>query len=210
MFAEKYDAAGMEASAHRGGGVGGAFAGFLPWIIFWVVASPSTWKWAALAALIAAVVVAIPSAEGAGGVKILDLGTIAFFAVITVLAIFVDRSDLDWLEKYAQVISSGALALIALGSLAFTPFTEQYARDGTPRELWNTTGFKVINRQLTLMWGVVFALTAVSGLIAVQSDSGKDFFNWILPLILIFGAFKLQTWWIAQSQVRRRPARRPG
>src|SRR5919198_1171655 len=108
-----------------------------------------------------AVVLAVPGARQAGGLKLLDVGTIAFFGLVTLLAIFVDRSGLDWLEKYAQVISSGALAAIAFVSLAFTPFTEEYARDTTPRELWNTTGFKVINRQLTLMWGVVFLLTAV-------------------------------------------------
>jgi len=200
-------------SRHAGGGGGvGVLAGFIPWIIFWVVASPSTWKWAALAALIAAVVLTVPDAAQAGGLKLLDVGTIAFFALVTLLAIFVDRSGLDWLEKYAQVISSGALAAIAFVSLAFTPFTEQYARDTTPRELWNTTGFKVINRQLTLMWGVVFLLTAVSGLIAVKTHSARDFFNWILPIILIVGAFKLQGGLIAQAQARsrRRPAPRAG
>ena len=204
----------MEASSRQagGGGGGGVLAGFLPWIIFWVVASPSTWKWAALAALIAAVVLAVPGARQAGGLKLLDVGTIAFFGLITLIAIFVDRSGLDWLEKYAQVISSGALALIAFVSLAFTPFTEQYARDTTPRERWNTTAFKVINRQLTLMWGVVFLLTAVSGLIAVETRTAHDFFEWILPIILLVGAFKLQGWLIAQAQVRsrRRPAARTG
>jgi hypothetical protein len=204
----------MEASSRQAGGGGGVgvLAGFLPWIIFWVVASPSTWKWAALAALVAAVVLAIPDARQAGGLKLLDVGTIAFFGLMTLLAIFVDRSGLDWLEKYAQVISSGVLAAIAFVSLGFTPFTEQYARDTTPRELWNTTGFKVINRQLTLMWGVVFLLTAVSGLIAVETRSARDFFNWILPIILIVGAFRLQGGLIAQAQARsrRRPAARAG
>ena len=204
----------MEASSRqaRGGGGGGVLAGFLPWIIFWVVASPSTWKWAALAALIAAVVLAVPGSRQAGGLKLLDVGTIAFFGLITLIAIFVDRSGLDWLEKYAQVISSGALALIAFVSLAFTPFTEQYARDTAPRDRWNTTGFKVINRQLTVMWGVVFLLTAVSGLIAVETRTAHDFFEWILPIILLVGAFKVQGWLIAQAQVRsrRRPAARTG
>ena len=196
----------MEASSRQAGGGGGAgvLAGFLPWIIFWVVASPSTWKWAALAALIAAVVLAVPGTRQAGGLKLLDVGTIAFFGLVTLLAIFVDRSGLDWLEKYAQVISSGALAAIAFVSLAFTPFTEEYARDTTPRELWNTTGFKVINRQLTLMWGVVFLLTAVSGLIAVETRTAHDFFEWILPIILLVAAFKLQGWLIAQAQARSR------
>lgn len=71
-----------------------------------------------------------------GSLKALDVGSIVFFGMLALLAIFLDRSDLDWVEDYSQVISSGALAVIALGSLAFTPFTEQYApRDGPARGL---------------------------------------------------------------------------
>jgi hypothetical protein len=56
---------------------GGALSGFLPWIIFWVLSSPSTWKVASVGALIAAVIVSVPDAMRPGGVKTLDVGTIA-------------------------------------------------------------------------------------------------------------------------------------
>ena len=81
--------------------------------------------------------------------------------------------------------------------------TEQYARDSTPRELWNSPGFKRINQQLTVFWGVVFSLTAVSGVLATKgSHSTRDFFTWILPIILIVGAFKLQRRYVEYSQAR--------
>jgi hypothetical protein len=154
-------------------------------------------------ALIAAVIISIPDSMRPGGMKTLDLGTIAFFAVVSVLAIFLDRKDLSWFEDWAQFISSMALAAIAFVSLAFTPFTEQYARDTTPQEAWNTPGFKRINRQLTVFWGVVFVLTAVSGVIAIKgSHSSRDFFTWILPIILIVGAFKVQRRYIEYSRAR--------
>jgi hypothetical protein len=197
------DDRGVERSPQEGNAGGGALAGFLPWIIFWVVSGPSTWEVAAVGALIAAVIVAIPDAMRPGGVKILDLGTIGFFAALSILAIFLDRSDLSWLEDWSQFISSIALAAIAFISLAFTPFTEQYARDTTPRELWNTPGFKRINRRLTFFWAVVFTLTAVSGVIAIKgSHSTRDFFTWILPIILIIGAFKLQARYIEYATSR--------
>lgn len=204
---------GVERPQHDARSIGGgAAAGFLPWIIFWVVSSPSTWKVAAVAALVAAVVVSIPDATRSGGIKELDLGTIVFFAVVSILAIFLDRKDLSWFEDWAQFISSMALAAIAFVSLAFTPFTEQYARDSTPRELWNTPGFKRINRQLTIFWGVVFLLTAVSGVLAVKgSHSTRDFFTWILPIILIVGAFKLQRRYSTRGRAPERarpPSRR--
>ncbi|WP_186296501.1 DUF3159 domain-containing protein [Mycobacterium tilburgii] len=51
-------------------------------------------------------------------------------------------------------MSSGILAAVALGSLALVPFTEQYARESTPREAWQHPAFKRANRVLTLVWGV--------------------------------------------------------
>jgi hypothetical protein len=199
------DDRGAERSHDEGGTGRGALAGFLPWIIFWVVSGPSTWKVAAVGALIAAVIVAIPDATRPGGVKILDVGTIGFFALISILALILDRKDFSWLEDWSQFISSIALAAIAFVSLAFTPFTEQYARDSTPRELWAAPAFKRINRQLTAFWGVVFTLTAVSGVIAIKgSHSTRDFFTWILPIILIVGAFKLQARYVEYARGRAR------
>jgi hypothetical protein len=179
--------------------VNNPFVGFVPWIIFWVVASPSSWEYATLGALLAAVILAIPSAEKRR-LKILDVGTILFFAVLSVLAIFLDRADLDWLEDYSQVVSSGALALIAFGSMLAVPFTEQYARETTPREYWNTPTFKQINRVLTMVWGLAFTASAICGLIAeeIESGSGREWLNWIIPIVIIVGAFKFTAWYPAQ------------
>ena len=165
------------------------FVGFVPWIIFWVVASPSTWEYATLGALIAAVILAVPDAQKRS-LKLLDVTTIAFFGLFSLLAIFLDPADLDWLEDYSQAISSGVLAVIVLGSLAFVPFTEQYARESAPREVWDSPRFKQVNRQLTTVWGLAFAGSAICGVIAQEVNSGKDWLNWIIPIILIVGAFK--------------------
>jgi hypothetical protein len=169
--------------------VNNPFVGFVPWIIFWVVAGPSTWEYATLGALLAAVILAVPDAER-HSLKVLDVTTIAFFAVLSVLAVFLDASDLSWLEDYSQAISSGVLAVIVLGSLAFVPFTEQYARESAPREVWDTPRFRQVNRSLTTVWGLVFAASALCGVIAQNVDSGQDWLNWIIPIVLIVGAFK--------------------
>jgi hypothetical protein len=190
-----------------GARVNNPFVGFIPWIIFWVVSSPSTWEWATLGALIAAVVLAIPSAER-GKLKILDVGSIAFFGVLSLLAVFLNRSELDWVENYSQAISSGALALIAFGSLAVMPFTEQYARESTPPEVWGTPVFKRTNRLLTTMWGTVFALGAILGAIAQQTDSSTahEWLNWIIPIALVVGAFKFTAWYAERARTRARAA----
>jgi hypothetical protein len=60
------------------------------------------------------VILAVPSAER-GDLKIVDVGSIAFFGVLSLLAVFLDRGQLDWVEEYSRAISSGVLAVIAPG-----------------------------------------------------------------------------------------------
>jgi uncharacterized membrane protein len=187
---------------------GGAFRGFVPWIIFWVVASPSSWEYAAGGALLAALILLIPSGDR-GSVKLLDVVSIVFFGALTVAGLVLDRDQLSWLEDYSQAISSGMLALVVLGSLAFVPFTEQYAREQAPREVWESPLFKRVNRVLTLVWGLVFAVSAALGAIAEQLDGGSDWLNWILPIALIVGAFKFTAWYPDQARAAAGVAPRP-
>ncbi|MEU3827113.1 hypothetical protein GT045_03285 [Streptomyces sp. SID486] len=168
---------------------GGIFFSFAPWIIFGVVASPSTWEYAALAALVASLVLAGQDLLH-GNLRVLDITGIVFFAVLAVLALALHRGQLAWLETYAQVISNGLVAVVALGSLFVDPFTAQYAREQTPRELWDTPVFRHINRVLTALWGAAFALMTVSTWLAVRYPAQDDWFNWVVPVALLVVAVK--------------------
>ncbi|MFG2888312.1 hypothetical protein [Streptomyces sp. NPDC048248] len=172
------------ADRDAGSGTGTLFFAFAPWIIFDVVAGPSTWGYAALAGLIAAVVLTMPDLRR-GQVNVLNVAGLLFFAVVSVLALVLDRSQGDWLEEYAQVISSGFIALVAFVSLAFDPFTAQYARQSTPEQVWDTPRFKKANRVLTLVWACVFAVIALLGWLALRFTSGDDWLNWVIPVALI-------------------------
>ena len=165
-------------------------AGFAPWIIFGVVASgPSTWLYGALGAAIAAIILAIPSIRGRRA-KILDVVTIVFFLAMTIAGAVAGATDRDWMDTYSTVISSGALAIFALGSLAFMPFTEAYARESTPPEVWDQPAFKHVNRVLTLTWGLTFAAIAVVGYLSVKVPSTSDWTEWVVPIVFLVSAFK--------------------
>uniref|UniRef100_A0AAU2K1S5 Uncharacterized protein n=1 Tax=Streptomyces sp. NBC_00049 TaxID=2903617 RepID=A0AAU2K1S5_9ACTN len=172
----------------------GILMGFAPWIIFDVVAGPSTWKLAALSALVASVVLNLPDLR-TGSVKLLQVTGLLFFAVISILALVVDRQDLLWLETYAQTLSSAVIATVALGSLAFTPFTEQYARESVPREHWGSPQFRRTNRVLTAVWGLVFVAIAVIGLVAVDAGRHADWYNWVIPVVLLVLAVRFTAWY---------------
>ncbi|MFF7351491.1 MULTISPECIES: hypothetical protein [Streptomyces] len=168
---------------------GGVFFSFAPWIIFGVVAGPSTWEYAALAALVASVVLSGQDMLH-GRLRILDMTGIVFFAVLSVLGLALNRGQLLWVETYAQVISNGLVAVVALGSLFADPFTAQYARETTPRELWHSPVFTHINRVLTAVWGTAFALMAISTWLAILLPSQDDWFNWVIPIALLVVAVK--------------------
>ncbi|WP_251093349.1 hypothetical protein [Streptomyces sp. Caat 7-52] len=168
---------------------GGVFLSFAPWIIFGVVAGPSTWEYAALAALVASIVLSGQDLLH-GRLRVLDITGIVFFAVLSVLALALDRAQLDWLEQYAQVISNGLVAVVALGSLFTDPFTAQYAREQTPPEVWDSPVFRHINRVLTAVWGAAFALMTVSTWLAVRHPAQDDWFNWVVPIALLVVAVK--------------------
>ncbi len=189
------------------------FLGFAPWIIFDVVAGPSTWIWAAVAALAASLILALPDWRRAREIGVLDAAGLVFFAVLVVLAFVLNRSDLQILEDRAQLLSSVVIAVVAFGSLAVGhPFTEYYARQTTPREYWGNLTFRQINRVLTLVWGVVFVVNALCDVAVAFWGASPDVFNWVLPIVLIVAAVKFTDWYpdhATGDAVEAAPARAP-
>ncbi len=218
--------------------------GFVPWIIFWVVAGPRTWEVASGCALLASVMllaidVGGPMLEralaaGAGlspdprerldqherpdpsdrsaprrrrevrTPKILDLGTAVFFLALVVIGFFVDRQDLIGLEKYSQAISSAALGLIVILSIALGhPFTEQYAREGVPESLWHTPLFRRTMLIMSSVWAAIFAVTAILGVAyqtGITGAGSNDLVNWYIPIGLVILGFKFNDWYPSYIQ----------
>ena len=86
-----------------------------------------------------------------------------------------------FLQRYHNGLAVGALACFAVASLAFQPFTEQYARELVQRKYWNTRRFNRANVELTLMWAAVFIAIAGSETAAgaIETRLGATIFNWI-------------------------------
>lgn len=180
------------------------FVGFAPWIIYWVVADgPSTWLFGALCAVLSAIILGM--SVGFGGPRLLDIVTILFFVGVTAAALLVGAADRDWMDTYATSLSSGVLSVMALGSLFFTPFTEQYARS-TPLQDWEKPAFRQTNRVLTLMWALVFALIAVLGYLAAQVPDTRDWTNYVVPVVVIVGAIGMTQSYPTRARERARSA----
>ena len=163
------------------------FVGFVPWIIYWLVADgPSTWLFGAICAVIATLIMGMSA--GFAGVRLLDMVTVAFFTVVTFAGLILGAQDRDWMDSYATTLSSGVLAVMALGSLAFEPFTQQYAPRAATREEWEQAAFRRTNQVLTLMWALVFALIAVLGYLATTAPATVHLTKAVIPVVVIIGA----------------------
>jgi hypothetical protein len=182
----------------------GIYMAFVPWVVFGVAAHHSTLKLAAGGALIASVLIAIRSIR-ASGAKLIELGAVVAFAGFTIFAFTADPATASILVRYARAIAAAVLAMIAFGSLLVTPFTEQYARESVPRELWSSPQFKQINRQLTTMWGLVFAAMVPAHVIAGAIDTHRAnlIFNWVVPIVLVSWAVKRTN--LASDSAEARP-----
>ncbi|MFI9050613.1 hypothetical protein [Streptomyces sp. NPDC053427] len=139
----------------------GYLRSFIPWLVFAGVASFG-WQWGALAALVVAAGLLV--ADRAGGLslefRLLEYGTIVFFAALAMLAFAQPHSGL---RLYSGALSHGWLALIAWLSLAVRrPFTMAIARRMAPPEVWHTPLFRRINMVLTTAWAVSFTLGAAA------------------------------------------------
>ncbi|MFZ0090272.1 MAG: hypothetical protein WAL63_12240 [Solirubrobacteraceae bacterium] len=173
---------------HHGTGI---YIAFVPWVLFGVISRADTLEAAAIVALVAAIAIAVPGFR-AGRPKVLELGAIVAFAGFTVVTLVADPSVTTWLERYARAIAASLLALIAFGSLALTPFTEQYARESVPRKFWSSPRFKQVNRDLSLMWALVFLAMVPSHIAAgiIDTRRGNTIFNWVIPIALVVYAAK--------------------
>ncbi len=169
-----------------GGGSAGVFIALAPWVLFTVVAQRGTLQSAAVVALLTAIVIAGRSVM-AGSPKLLELAAVVSFAGFVAIAFAADASVGAWVERYARAIAAAVLALIAFASLATVPFTEQYAREQVPREHWHTPQFRAINRQLTLVWALVFTAMVPCHVVAglIDTRAANIVLNWVVQIVLV-------------------------
>jgi hypothetical protein len=168
----------------------GLYVALVPWVVFTLLAQHSTLKIAAAVALVAAAGIMVRSIA-TGGLKLLELGAVIAFVGFTAVAFAADHATGVWFARYSRAIAAALLALIALGSLLFTPFTEQYARESVPREFWHSSTFKATNRRLTTMWGFVFVAMVPFHVLAGAIDARPTniICNWVVPIgLIVWGA----------------------
>ncbi len=130
--------------------------GFLPWIVFGVVAGPSLWRLNAAILAALALVPVLGYKQLAKGF-ILTWGSLVFFGVLLVLVVLWRNL---WVINNLDILSQGALAAIAwLSVFMGKPFVLQYARETVPPERQASPTFSPSCRTLSVIWGVIFLIS---------------------------------------------------
>jgi hypothetical protein len=136
--------------------------GFLPWIVYAVIATGDEWRWGAIAGLVIALALVVVDRRSgrAWDEIVIEASAALFFAVLTVLSLIDPHSPLT---PYGPALVNVWLAGTAWGSLAIRkPFTLGIARTMAPKEIWETPAFYRINVIITTVWAAAFTLAAIS------------------------------------------------
>lgn len=175
------------------------YLALVPWIVFALVGRDSLEgvAWGAVAALVVALVILALSIR-TRSVKDLEIFAVVLFATLAVWAVSDQHDPAGVLQRFHGAIAVGVLALFAVASLAFQPFTEPYAREVVQRKYWATSRFSRINVELTLMWAVVFAAVAAAQAAAgaINTPLASAIFGWLVPAaIVLVGATQATARW---------------
>jgi hypothetical protein len=165
----------------------GILLGFLPWILFGVLAGPSLPRLSLALAVALAAVLALGYKQLRRGF-FLTWGSLLFFSLCL---ISIGVLKILWVAQHMDVLTKAALAAIDWVSIiAGQPFTLQYARQSVPAEYWHTPLFIRTGYILAIVWGVIFLVATGASLarpyLPISNLPYQMFSNGIMVLGVIF------------------------
>jgi hypothetical protein len=173
---------------------------FSPWLLFLMGVRVGNVYWGAGLAAVAAIVV-LARATSRHKAHLFDVVGVVYFVGLLVLLAIIHPGDISTWGRYAQAVAHGSLTVIVFGSvLVGHPFTEGYAREQAPREVWNTPRFHAFNRKISAVWGVAFLVGTISLVFAGATDSRQILLRIIVPLGALAYAYTYTERQAAQAQ----------
>lgn len=174
----------------------GILLGLAPWIVYWVLVGNVPFTVAALIALAVAVAAFVLGQLRDGPGRLLEIGALATFLVLTVLSFALDES---FLERWVLPLSNAGVFLVALiGVLIGRPFVREFAEAGQPPHVLKSDLFARVTSQLTWIWVAVFGGMTVSSAIPPIVDGDATILDtsaplsfvcyWAIPFALLAGA----------------------
>lgn len=158
---------------------------FLPWIAFWIISGGQSMVRLQVGICVAAFLVLVMGITRLHRGLILWAGVV-FFAFALVAVVLLKNI---WVIQHLGILASGTLFMATLVSIVIgQPFTESYAREHVPTELWDSPGFIRSCYTVTGVWGLIFlANTLVNVAKPYYAHLGEWFFRGMELSILVSG-----------------------
>jgi carotenoid cleavage dioxygenase len=151
--------------------------GFLPWILFGIMAGPP------LTRLEIALAVSLTAGLALGFNQLrkgffLTWGSLLFFSFSLILVAFLKNL---WVIEHMDLLARATLAAIAWVSIiAGQPFALQYARESVPEAYWRTPEFIHTGYFISIVWGIIFLIALGASLFRPYLDQMA---SWLYPLL---------------------------
>jgi hypothetical protein len=95
--------------------------------------------------------------------------------------------------------------IVFVSVLINRPFTEAYAKEQTPKEIWNSPAFRAFNRKISAVWGLALLVGTLSLILAGSTDSRQVLLRVIVP----FGPWPGRTSTATEKAPRPKPPTLP-
>lgn len=131
---------------------------------------------------------------------------VIFFAFALVAVVWLKNM---WVIQHLGVLTSGTLFMATLVSIVIgQPFTESYARDHVPVELWDSPQFIRSCYTVTAVWGMIFLANALVNVVKPShAELGEWFFRGLELCILGSGVLFTTIYSRLMENKRRRTPR---
>jgi hypothetical protein len=150
---------------------------FAPWIAFWIISLGHSMLWLKVGICTAALLVIVMGVTRLHRGIILWAG-VAFFAFAVISVAWQENM---WIVSHLGFLASGTLFLATFLSMFMgRPFTESYARDHVPKELWDSPTFIRGCFTVTGAWGFVFLANTMVNALKLQRPAVAD---WIYEVV---------------------------
>lgn len=179
---------------------------FVPWVSFLLGVRFGNVYWGAGLGTAVAIVVLVRAISRHRAHLFDYVGAVYFAGMLALLAVLRPDNISTW-GRYAQAVAHGSLCLIVFVSVLINrPFTEGYAREQAPKEIWHTPQFRAFNRKISTLFGLAFLVGTISLVIAGAIDTRQILLRVIVPIGALALAFTYTQKQAATA--RRQPAER--
>ncbi len=174
--------------------------GFLPWLLFGILAGPSLIRLEMALAVSLAATLALGFKQLAKGF-FLTWGSLLFFFLSFILVAFLKNL---WVVEHLNLLVPATLVAIAWGSiLAGQPFALQYARESVPEAYWQTPAFIRTGYFISIVWGIIFLLALGASLFRPYLEQQGSWLYYLLATGSMGAGIIFTQWYVHRVRKAR-------